>query len=986
MKKMSKRQLMLTTLLSGAVVGFSAPAFAQADDEVVVTGTRVQRADLEAPSPVTAVTAEELSVVNTVNTEEFINTLAQVIPATTGFSNNPGNGTATVNLRGLGSNRTLVLVDGNRYVSANGDGIVDLNSIPSALVKRVDVVTGGASAVYGSDAMAGVVNFILEDSFEGVELNGSYEITEKGDAAKKDLSLTVGGNFDNGRGNATAYMAYSQRDALFQGERDFSRIANDDNGTGFDPFGSAGVPGSRFFDNNFNYTDLGFSGPGNFMDNGMTGEDFDTTDECSGGSGLRDPNGSTVFNDGVADPTSANLLPSLDGDEFCGANVTFDAAGNIIPWVNSGPTTTRYNYAPVNYLQLPQERYTAAAFGRYDINDTTELKVKTIFTSNTVPQELAPTPFFSTVTFDATTNPFLTPAQRTAFTNAAIAGGQDPTAYAVFIGRRMKEVGPRNNAQELSSLQLAADLSGEFGFGWDWDVHTHVSRSSGSIIQTGNVSISAMQAAVQSGQCDIFGEGAFTQECADQVSRTGAIQGVSKQSNIVATTTGDLAAIQSPMADNPMQAVLGVEYREDEFDFRPDSVLGPDVSGFNQSLPIAGVTDSYEAFAEMYWPLVEGAEFAEEFSLNGAYRYTEHSLSGGFSSYAGGAEWAPTSDIRFRGQYQRAVRAPNVVELFSPQVNGFPGAVDPCSAQDGAAALGQQSICLANGVPANVYNTEYQANSQIEGLFGGNPNLVPETSDTYTVGFVATPSFADGLVITVDYYDISVDGAISTIPVQNVLSDCFSGAVPEYCNLINRTPSGLIDNIELTNQNVAFLGAEGIDFSVDYSFDAADVGMGDLGGEFDLSVIGGYQIANEFQPLPGDPIDDCVGFFQANAGICGEPIPKLKTTTTATYSNGPWSGTVRWRHLSNTQVDDLHPNSGGGFATLFAPETGSYDYFDLTGKWDINDIFEISGGVLNAFDKAPPELGDCCSEQANTFPGSYDPLGRRFFLAGKLRF
>ena len=984
---MNKSQLLLTTLLSGAVIGsWAAPAYAQADDEeVIVTGTRVQRADLEAPSPVTTVTAEKLSVVNTVNTEEFINTLAQVIPATTGFSNNPGNGTATVNLRGLGTARTLVLVDGNRYVSANGNGVVDLNSIPSALVKRVDVVTGGASAVYGSDAMAGVVNFILEDSFEGVELNSSYEITEKGDGAKKDISLTVGGNFDNGRGNATAYMAYSQRDALFQGERDFSSIANDDNGTGFDPFGSSGVPGSRFFDNNFNYTDLGFSGPGNFMGTGA-GEDFAVTNSCENGSNLRDPDGSTSFNDGVADPTAANLMPSLSGDEFCGANITFAPDGSIIPWVNSGPNTTRYNYAPVNYLQLPQERYTAAAFGRYDITDTVELKVKSIFTSNQVPQELAPTPFFSTVSINTTNNPFLSADQRAAFAAAAAAGGADPAAYPVFIGRRMLEVGPRTNDQELQSLQLSADLSGEFGFGWDWDIHSHLSRTSGSIVQTGNVSISAFQDAVISNQCNIFGEGNFSQECVDLVSRTGAIQQVSEQRNVVATTTGEFAAIKSPMADTPMQAVFGVEYKEDEFDFRPDSVLGPDVSGFNQSLPISGVTESYEGFAEVYWPLLEGQEFAEEFSLNGAYRYTDHSLSGGFSSYAGGAEWAPTGDIRFRGQYQRAVRAPNVVELFSPQTNGFPGAVDPCAAQDGENALGQQSICLANGVPANVYNTEFQANSQIEGLFGGNPNLVPETSDTITFGFVATPAGIPGLTMTVDYYDIDVDGAISTIPVQNVLTDCFNGSVPGYCDLINRTPSGLIDNIELTNQNVAFLGAKGIDFQVDYSFDAAKVGLSELGGEFSLQVLGGYQIANEFQPLPGDDIDDCVGFFQANAGICGEPIPELKTTTTATYSNGPWSTTLRWRYLSNTEVDDNHPNSGGGFAQLFAPETGTYNYFDLTGKWDITDIFQLSGGVLNALDKEPPNLGDCCSEQANTFPGSYDVLGRRFFVAAKVRF
>ena len=986
MKKFSKSQLLLTTLLSGAVIGSAAiPAFA-ADDEVLVTGTRVNRGDLDAPSPVTSVTAEELSIVNTVNAEEFINTLPQAIPGFDSTSNNPGNGTATVNLRGLGSNRTLVLVDGQRYVSANGDGVVDLNSIPAALVKRVDVVTGGASAVYGSDAMAGVVNFILEDSFEGAELAATYQITEKGDGAKKNISLTMGGNFDNGRGNATVFAAYSQRDDVFQGDRDYSAVANDDNGTSFDPFGSAGVPGSRFFDSNFDFTSLGFDGVPGAAVTGTVDPDggFLTSNSCgNNGGSLRDPDGSLSFD------VATNPVQSVSGDEFCGGNITFDAAGNIIPWINSGANTTRYNYAPVNYLQLPQERYTLAAFARYDITDTVELKLKSIFTSNTVPQELAPTPFFSTVTIDATTNPFLSPTQQAAFTAAAIAGGQNPAAYQAFIGRRMLEVGPRTADQELQSMQISGDLSGEFGFGWDWDVHSHLSRTSGSYIQTGNISISAMQNAVFSGACNIFGEGQFSDDCVNTVSRTGAIQAVSEQRNMVATTGGAIEAFKSPMTDTPMQVVLGVEYKEDSFDFRPDSVLGPDVAGFNQSLPVSGTTDSYEAFGEVFWPLIEGQEFIDELSLNGAYRYTDHSNAGGFSSYAAGAEWAPTDQIRFRGQYQRAVRAPNVVELFSPQTNGFPGATDPCASPTSTT---QQSICEASGshgIGSGTFGSPIlQPNSQTEGLFGGNPNLSTETSDTFTVGFVAQPNFMEGLTITVDWYDIEVDNAISTIPIQNVLDGCYNGTTPGFCALINRQSFGAIDYVELNNQNVAFLGASGIDFQVDYSFDAAQIGMGDFGGEFDFQLIGGYALSNEFQALPTSAIDDCVGFHGAQAGICGEPLPELKTTTRLTYANGPYSLTTRWRYLGNTLNDEFHVNAGGAsnFDPKLATETGAQHYFDLTGTWDISDVVQLSGGVLNLTNNNPPELGDCCSEQANTYPATYRTLGRQFYVGGKLRF
>ncbi|MGB0907231.1 MAG: TonB-dependent receptor plug domain-containing protein [Maricaulaceae bacterium] len=940
MTNINKKKLLLTTLLSGATFGAAAaPSYAQSADEIVVTGTRVERQNLEAPSPVASVDAEALSISNTINTEQFINSLPQVIPAFDGTSNNPGNGTASVSLRGLGSSRTLVLVDGYRFVSANGDGIVDLNSIPSALVKRIDVVTGGASAVYGSDAMAGVVNFVLDDEFEGVEVEGSYQASQKGDAGITSMGITLGGNFDNGRGNATVYAGYSKRDAVFQGDRDFSRVANDDNGTGFDPFGSAGVPGTRLFD--------GF----NFVN---------------------------------ADPANCPEGTTNDGG-VCSGGATFDSAGNIIPWINSGANTTRYNYAPVNYLQLPQERYSMAAFGSYDITDTVTAKLKGIFSSNTVPQELAPTPFFSTVTINVPTNPFLNAEARSALTATAIAGGQSPSAYQVFIGRRMQEVGPRVADQELQAMQISADLEGQWSEDWDWTVHGHLARSSGTQVQTGNLSISAMQNAVFTGQCNIFGAGNFSDACADLVSRTGAAQIVSEQRSLVAISDGPVNAIQSPMAENPLSLVVGAEYRQEDFDFRPDSVLGPDVSGFNQSLPVKGDYNSYELFGEMYLPLVEGAEFAEELSLNGAYRYSDYSTVGGVSSYAIGLEWAPVSSLRFRGQIQRSVRAPNVQELFAPQTNGFPGATDPCAAQNGPnnttiAATASAAACAATGVPASAYNTTgLQPNSQSEGLFGGSPTVSEETSDTITFGFVAQPSMVDGLTITVDYYNIDVDDAISTAPIQEVLNGCYDGSVPGFCSLINRQGSGIIDNVVLTNQNIAFLGTEGIDVEIDYQFDAPMIG-----GELGFNIYGGYKMSDESQALPTTAVRDCAGYMGGRAGFCGEPSPEWKHTATLRHVKGPVLTSLRWRYLSNVDVDDelggLDPSQ------LFAPKTGAKNYFDLSSQWDISDHFQISGGIINVFDVDPPALGDCCSEQANTYPATYNPFGRQFFVGGKMRF
>ncbi len=991
MKTINKKQLLLTTLLSGATFGAAAaPSFAQTDDQIVVTGTRIQRQNLEAPSPVTAIDAQELTLSNTINTESFINSLPQLVPAFDGTSNNPGTGTATANLRGLGSNRTLVLVDGNRYVSAFGDGIVDLNSIPSALVKRVDIVTGGASAVYGSDAMAGVVNFILEDEFEGVEVEASYQMSEKGDAAIKNLSATMGGNFDNGKGNATVFLGYSQRDQVFASARDFASVTNVDNGTGFERGGSSGVPGSRLFDSNFNYTDLGFSGAANAAGSGA-GENFSVTSDCSGGSSLQDPDSSTNYSDSATNP---NLNPSLNGDEFCGGNISFDGNGNIIPWINSGDNTTRYNYAPVNYLQLPQERFTMAAFATYDVTDTIEAKIRGVFTSNNVPAELAPTPFFSSVTIDVTgiagqTNPYLTAAQTTAFQNAATVGGYSLDAYPIYVGRRMVEIGPRNSDQELDSYQLSGDLSGQWSDEWNWDAHAHISRVNGVQVQTGNVSISAMQEAVQDGTCNIFGAGVFSDDCVTAIARTGTIQSTTEQKSAVFTSSGPVNAFASPMAESPLQLVLGAEYRQENFDLRPDSVLGPDVSGFNQALPVSGEYDSYEVFGEAYLPLVEGKAYAKELSLNGAYRYADYSTVGGISSYAVGAEWAPIDDIRFRGQIQRAVRAPNVVELFSPFTNGFPGAEDPCAKQGTAAApiaaTGDQALCIADGVPAGVYNTQFQANAQVEGLFGGNANLSEETSDTFSIGFVAQPTAIPGLTLTVDYYDIKVEDAIGTVSAQETLDDCYNGAIPAYCANINRSAAGTIDFITLTNQNLATLTAKGIDAEVNYKFDAEDIGLAALGGEFGLNIIGGYRIESGAQATSTSPFYDCSGFFGATGSAsCGEPNPEWKHSATLRHSKGPLLNSLRWRYIGGTTEDDQI--DGGANSGRFVTDIKAWNAFDWTTQWDISEHFQLSGGIVNVFDKQPPILGDCCSEQANTYPASYNPFGRQFFLSGKMRF
>jgi len=933
------RRLLQTTALAG-VAAAATPAVAQ-DDTIVVTGTLIKRADIEAVSPVTSVSAEELKVVNTVNTEDFLNTLPQAIPGFDATSNNPGDGVATANLRGLGAVRTLVLVEGRRFVPYDAGGIVDLNQIPAALIERVDVVTGGASALYGSDAMAGVVNFDLRDDFVGVELSASLDTTEQGDGNIFQTSILAGGEFADGRGNATFFAAYTDRQPVFQGDRDFSAVANDDAPVGqdFPPFGSSGVPGMRLFDS-FDFSDIGYM-PG--------------TDSCTAPGG------------GAAEGLDAS----------CVGGALFDESGSPIPWINSGTNTTRYNYAPVNYLQLPQERYNLAAFANYQLFENTELKLRGTFASNVVAQELAPTPIFDTFTISED-NTAISDDFRTLL---EASGDFDPNngmvdTYDVFLGRRMLEVGPRNSTRDQQATQWSAETITEVTDSLTWTNYAQFARTSGALSQTGNVSRSAFQDAIDGG-CDIFGPNRLDQACVDQISRTGIIRNAFEQTVIGTSIGGDLDALQSPMASLPVAFVAGVEYREEAGDFQPDSVLGPDVAGFNQSAPIKGRFDVAELFTEVNIPLVEGAAFAESINLNGAFRISDYSTVGSLTTWAAGASWAPTSDLTFKVNYNRAARAPNLAELFSPVVNGFPGADDPCST-----GLGSQAICTAEGVPAAAFGTTaLQPNSQIESLFGGNAELTEEVADTFTLGVVAQPSFLDGLTVKVDYYNIEIEDVISTIPVQSVLDGCYIDGTDSLCSLVQRSQSGQIEFISLNNQNLALLTAEGIDIDTDYGFET------DF-GDISLRMVGTYRIEDGFRSFDGEPLFNCSGYFGGRFGQCGEPTPEWKHTVFVTHSINDLTTTLRWRYIGETTADDALDPSGAldDFRDLRATTIDAYNYFDLTAAYDFGEKISVSVGIQNLLDEEPPIQGDSFQEQANTWPATYDPFGRSYFIQTTFNF
>jgi len=1002
--RIQKKNYLRTTMLSGVAAAAAMPAVAQDGDTIIVTGSRIAREDLAAPSPIARVDAEQLTLTNTVNSEQFLNTLPQVVPAFDSTSNNPGNGTATVSLRGLGTNRTLVLVDGSRYVASGPGAVVDLNAIPTALVEQVDIVTGGASAIYGSDAIAGVVNFILKDDFEGVQLDVSNEMSASGwDANIFNAALTMGGNFADGRGNAIMSLSYTNREALFQGDRDFSADSYLDPGVGGTQFllgGSGSALGGQWTSlANTNNETLG-------ADSNDNTEPFDLDDELPG------------FLDA---PDGMPFYPCTPPSGTCSNNVTFNGAPQGRRFVNP---QDQYNYAPVNYLQLPQERYSVYAGGSFEINEHVEVYARGIFAQSVVATQLAATPvggtfvlpldnpnipadFLTTLiatydyvdpdpSMDNAGNPELDGDGNPIMVNRSDVQDRDGDGEVddilISVSRRYNDsaLGPRNSLRDTSSFQLLGGLRGDISPNWSYDTFFQFGRSSATQTLTGNISASALSAGVTNGSCNIFGIDTISDACGQAIARTGIITNIVEQTQFVGVVNGSLEGFKSPGAEDAVAVALGVEYREEFANFQPDSVLGPDVRGFNSSLPVTGRYDVYEIFGEADIPIISGVRGIEDLSINGAYRYSDYSSVGGVSTYSVGAEWVPVEGLRFRAQFQHAARAPNISELFSPFTNGFPGAQDPCSAGGSGnfgSGNGQPAICAAYGVPAPL--TNFQQSGQIQVLTGGNPNLTAETADTLTVGAVWQPAALDGLVLQVDYYDIQIDEAITAPPLQYLMDQCYVvGDIPTceqyFGNGVRDPLTGIFQPPYLSSipvDNIAGFGAKGIDIQANYSFDLSDI------GRVSMVYYGNYTIDSTFQTTPTAPTIECAGYFAGNCGIvANEPTPKYKHTMQTSLLTGPLTTSVRWRLVGGTEIDPSAFPAGQTTIGDLSDDIGMFNYVDVTLQYAVNENLDLTVGVQNITGKDAPLLGSTVNEQANTFPATYETLGRQLFVGASVRF
>lgn len=927
-------------------------------DAVMVTGSRLIRPDLDAPSPTTVVSREDIEAAGSPTIESALNEFPQLAAGNTSSVNNGGgSGVLTANLRGLGANRTLTLVNGRRFMPANSDGVVDLTSIPDALIENVEIVTGGASAVYGSDAIAGAVNFIMRRNFSGVEAAYTHGQTSRGDGAFDKYDVTLGGNFADDRGNAVISVSRSERDPVMQGQRAFSQVPLDTVDGKLVPGGSGSVPGTR----------IGLS----------SGQ--------------------------MASLVGIDLTPPADCDAVTG--VRFGDNGTPLLYCNPQDA---YNYADANFLQRPLKRTQVTGLASYKINDAVEAYAEVYYSEAANRYQQAPDSF-TPVTPGAgsstllvpnyANNPVLLPAVRQFFADNAhvFDPDGDGTANIVGSGRRADELGARYYTYDRSSRNLVGGLRGDFEMGsghwWRWDAFVQDQSTRTDTTQNNMINQARLAQALDATTdaagnlvcrnaasgcvpASIFGLGSISQGSAAFLTPQRA-----HYETFDRTVVG--ASLSGSMFDLPAGSVamaFGAEYRKDEYAYQPSPM---DVSGeygaVSQS-PMSGEYSVREVFTEFRVPLLSGARFANDLAVEGAARYSDYSTIGGVNTWKLGVEWAPADWLRFRSAYNVAIRAPSLNELYSPQSRGFTAGVDPCTASANPSPA-QQQLCIQQGVPAADLPNFSQGSVGFERTNGGNPNLSEEQSNTFTVGAVFSIPQVEGLNFAVDYFEVEVEDAITSLSANQMLADCFRNLDPNSltCKAIVRLPNGQIDDVRSTLQNVGLIKASGLDFQADYRF-TVPWGIGGNDGNMSLTLLTSWLFERSMQVIEDQGALDCAGYM---GGGCGGGtgaimIPDFKLNLTAGYKSGPLSLRMQGRMINGF---DLRP--GITAAVNRAPRVW---YVDTNATYDFNEHVQLFAGIENLLDKQPPILGTGLAGDANTDVGVYDVLGRRYNFGVRVKF
>ncbi len=1022
---MKRKYLLSTTMIvSAAVIGVAMPAAAQDEQvsqvsDIVVTGSRIARQDYRSSSPIVTVDAEDIQATGSVTIDSLMNDLPQFTPSISSTSNNPSNGgQANLDLRSLQPKRTLILVNGRRLVPSNGDGSVDVNLIPSALVRSVETISGGASAAYGSDAIAGVANFILNDSFEGAQVDVQYGQTDRSDGTTESYTMTVGGNFADDKGNAVISINRSTRDLIFNSARDFAAVSG---ASGTTPLGS------MVFDST------------NLPDADLVRDYF--------GDETLPLNGAFGFN--------------TDGTIFSHARArNFKSPGGIAyEGFYSPGSNYAFNTGALNYLQLPMERWNVYSSARYKANENAEFYGDALFNQYSASQELAATPAASTTGFRApSTNPFI-PADLRAFLNSRLAvDPRDPTGQtrspfiydpvrnsegeivgyqqrmkangdpalaseqSFQLNKRFTDLGGRHAEYDYNVYQITGGIRGQVPqSSWTYDLYAQYGRVNNVETQTGNVSRSAVQtlldapdggASICEGGYNPFGLAPVSAECLDYIGRTSRTVTTVEQSVIEGTLQGK--AFELPAGD--VLLALGVQYRENTFKYASDPSLarfnpvtphlgadgtpdggtigGVEIAGFNAAASVNGSINTIDLFGEALIPLLSDLPFVQSLDLTLGYRYSDYSSIGGTQAYRADLDWGIVEGLRLRGGYNRAVRAPSIGELYSPSNVNFPAigsasasapGGDPCDVngffRNGADKDKVRQLCLAQGLSPAVIDTYEFGNTQTNGFDGGNPDLEEETADTWSVGLVyqsqSQSPWLSRFSASIDYYNIEIEDVISSISISDALTGCFNGTGENpnydpnnsYCQQFERsaTDGSIINAIE-TLDNLGSLKTSGVDLQVDWGVHLADVGGPDW-GLLSVNAVVGWLATREDSVVAGGAFIDRKGTISDDFG---NTFPEWKSLVSMNWAQGPFSATARWRRVGEMTVY-------GSDETLDATH-----YFDLMGSWAINDTVSLRAGVNNVGDQQPRTWDP--GVQANTDPSTYDVLGRRYFVGLTARF
>ena len=1024
------------TLSMCACAAISAPAIAQqapvaaqpeaALQEIVVTGSRIPvPSNISATSPTTIVSNQEIQLQGHTDITDVINALPQNIIGTNADYGNTSNpltstgGFTTVDLRGLGPSRTLVLVNGRRLgagdpSTSNQNVAPDIDQIPAPLVERVDVVTGGASATYGSDAIAGVVNFILKKDFQGIQIDGQYGFSQHDqhngyvqdllshddpitgftavapptgsirDGYKHDLSVLMGTNFADGNGNVTGYFVYHDQQPITAASRDFSdcQLISQSQFTGVSPF---------------------------------TGVD------CLGSS-----------NSNKFTPTNS-LVP--------GYKTPYTVVGNsFLPWPQAGSSPPGiYDFNQFEYLQREDKRYNAGFLAHDDLNDHVKPYMEFGFMDDRTQAVVAPSGLFQAsypYTADNNylvncSNPLLSAQQQALIcTPAQVAGdaanpGSKGNSADLSIGRRNIEGGGRTSIYEHQNFRLVTGTKGDVIDGWTYDLYSSyyyvtTFQRNDAYLSYANVG-NALQVTtgpngapvcISGGQCvpyNIFQTGGVTPAALSYLQTPGTAQGNNTEQIEHIDVTGDLSkyGIKSPIANDGLALNVGGEHRKDSVTFSPDAAeLSGQLAGFSGALvPINEHYDINEAFGEIRIPIAHDMPAAYDLVADMGYRYSDYSTTGTTNTYKFELQYAPIQDARLRFSFDRAARAPNLIELFLAPSYGQQEVfgVDPCAGKPTAT----QAQCANTGVSA----AQYAANSVPQCVSGqcgqvieGNDQLRPEIAVTWSLGLTFTPVELPGFSASVDYFHIRLEDKIDNYPLSVIFNGCLLQDNPIYCSQITRnTVTGALTGASVggggyilqKDYNIGLAILSGFDLNMNYRH-ALPPGWGSLSA----ALVGSYLLHDSSTPYPGAQSYDCAGLFGTTCEN-GSVNPHWRHNLRLTWDT-PWNVllSAQWRFIGPTSFDNnsSNPSLAGNeeFNTTTSPfydqynaRIPGYSYLDLTAVWHALSNLELRAGVSNLLDKDPPLIPSFDitgnSGPANSYP-TYDYLGRQLFVAFTAKF